>query len=438
VLTEPIWDELRRRDSAGQPLLVGVIGAGFFGAGAVRQLARVRGLEPTVVANRSPERAVAALSSAGIDRARIVVCEDLRPAREAIASGRYVVTSNPDLPCQLDQIEVVLEATGNVAVGARVALAALAEGKHLVAANIELQATLGPLLKRLADRAGVVYSDVDGDQPGAIMGLLSYCRGLGLTPLLAGNCKGFLNLRANPTSQAAFARANNIAPWIATAAADGTKINQEMAVVANATGMLPARPGMTGISTSLDACLDDLARHGLLDRGPTVEYTFGIPTGVFVVARTDDPYLRQEFRYLKLGDGPQYLFYENRVVCHFDVPLTVARTALFRSAAVTPLGPKLCEVVTCAKRDLAAGESLDGIGGYDCYGVIETASDSVAAAALPIGLAEGCVLRRPCRRDQRLTWEDVDPPEGLVFTLWREQEAMASRNEDAAWLAPAR
>ena len=428
MIVEPILAELKRRQADREPIRVGVIGTGFFGAGAIRQLTRVAGVDPAIVASRTVERAVGALVAAGIDPARISSCDDADAANAALAAGRHVATSQIDLPCRVAAIDVVMEATGDVGAGASVALTAFENRKHLVAANLELQATLGPILRCLADEAGVVYSDVDGDQPGVIMGLFSYCRGLGLEPVVAGNCKGFLNRSATPASQKAFARENGIAPWIACAAADGTKVNLEMAAVANATGMLPARTGMTGVETSLETVVADFERRCLLNRGAIVEYTFGIPSGVFVIARTDDPCLQKEFRYLKLGPGPNFLFHESRVVCHFDAPISVARATLYRSPAITPLGRRFVEVAAYAKRDLVAGQRLDGIGGFDCYGQVMRADESEAAGVLPIGLAGGCVAKRSLAKDEPISWADVEPAAGsLPLSLWRRQQAVAAR-----------
>ena len=242
-------DLRRRRERCGRPIQVAVVGTGYFGSGLVRRLATIDGLAPAVAANRTLSKAVEALRVAGVAPGQIQVCDDPLAAERALADGLSVATSVLALPAQVPSVEVVMEATGDVLVGAEVALAAIQAGKHVVAANPETQATVGPILKHLADQARVVYSDVAGDQPGDIKGLYDFCLGVGFEPRIAGNCKGVLKRYATPETQAAFAAAAGIKPWIASAAADGTKLCIEMATVANATGMRPAAPGMMGPHT---------------------------------------------------------------------------------------------------------------------------------------------------------------------------------------------
>src|SRR5262249_52614716 len=156
----------------------------------------------------------------GIPAERIVVTGDEREAEAALERGTYVATTDLLLPTRLRGIDVVAEATGDVLVGAEVALAAIDGGKHVVAANPEAQATIGPILGVLAREAGVVYTDVDGDGPGLLKALVDACGAMGLDVVLAGNCKGVLKRYAPPEPRAAFAAEYPLNPWIATAAAD--------------------------------------------------------------------------------------------------------------------------------------------------------------------------------------------------------------------------
>ncbi len=420
-----VYVDLHRREQAGAPVRVAVVGTGFFGSGLVRQLQRMPGMVAAVAANRTLERAVDALVAAGVDPAEICVSDDPKTAEEALERGRHVATTSLSLPAHVEGVEVVMEATGDVLVGAVVAAEAIAQRKHVVAANPETQATVGAILKQLADEASVVYSDVDGDQPGILKNLYDYTVGLGLTPLVAGNCKGVLKRYATPATQAAFADAHGLKPWIASAAADGTKLNIEMAVVANATGMLPAAVGMVGPQTSLETVLEDFQLRGLLDRGPIVEYTLGIPNGVFIIGHSDDPAVWREFRYLKMGDGPHYLLYRPHVLVHYEAPLSAAEAALYQAATITPAVPPVAEVVTFAKHDLKAGRRLDGIGGFDCYGLIARAEEARAAGWLPIGLAGYARLVQDIAKDEPISCDAVVfEEENTVLALRRQQDAL--------------
>lgn len=422
-----IFADLERRERSAQPIRIAVIGTGFFGSGLIRRIAAIRGLCPAVAANRTPERAVAAFLAAGIDRAMICRCDDLISAEAALAAGRYVATAALDLPAQLAAIDVVMEATGDVLVGATLALDAIRHKKHFVAANVETQVTIGPILKAMADEAGVVYSDVAGDEPGTLKALYDSCVGLGFMPLVAGNCKGVLKRYATPTTQAAFARSHGIQPWLATAAADGTKLNFEMATFANATGIPPAVRGMVGPSTNLQNLIADFDRHGLFSHGPIVDYALGSGRGVFVVAYSDDPQLRQEFSYLKMGDGPYYLFHDPYVLIHYAAPLSAARAALYGAATIAPNGAPIAEVGAFAKRALKAGERLDGIGGEHCYGLIVRASEARDEGLLPIGLTNYARLCRDVAIDQPITRDAIIFEEdNLVLELRRQQDAHGS------------
>jgi predicted homoserine dehydrogenase-like protein len=329
-------------------------------------------------------------------------------------------------------VDVILEATGTLSVGTELALASIEGKKPIVEANPEVQTTIGFLLQRLAQEAGVVYSDIDGDQPGIIMNLYNYAKGLGLEPRVAGNCKGVMKRYATPAGQEAFARNAGISPWIATAAADGTKLALEMAIVANATGMGLARSGMAGPETKLETLLSDFQRLGLLDAGPIVEFTLGIPSGVFLIARSTDTQVRSEFRYLKMGDGPDYLFYRPYVLCQFEAPLSAAEAVLYGTATIAPSGVPKVDVATHAKRDLRAGEALEGIGGEKHYGLAMDAVDLRREGALPVGIVEHARLRRDVSKDGMIRRDDVELDDGaLIVRMRARQDAILEGRAEA-------
>ena len=164
---------------------------------------------------------------------------------------------------------------------------------------------------------------------------------------------------------------------------------------------------MVGPQTSLATLLSDFERLGLLDRGPIVEYTLGIPSGTFMVVHADGPELREEMRYLKMGDGPYYVIYRPEVLCHFAAPTSAAQAVLFQTATIAPRGAPIADVATFAKRDLHAGEQLDGIGGFDTYGMIVDAAESTEQGLLPMGLAEFACLTADIRKDEAVRYSAV-------------------------------
>jgi predicted homoserine dehydrogenase-like protein len=413
---------------ASTPIRVAVIGTGYFGAGLLRRLALLDEFEPTIAANRTLERALAAFRRAGIATEMVAVTDDLREAQAAVDEGRYVATSDLLLPAALGDIDLVAETTGDVLVGAEVALASIRAGKHVVAANPEAQATVGPLLQVLANRAGVVYSDVDGDEPGLLTQLIGDCTGMGLEVVVAGNCKGVLKRYATPATQAAFAAEHRLKPWIATAAADGTKLNFELTVTANATGLGPARRGMYGPTTDPGHLVEDLQRLGLLDGGRYVDYALGLGSGVFAVVRSEDAEVRDDFRYLKMGSGPFYVFHRPYVLIHYQAPRSIARAVRRGEPTVTPRGAPVADTIAFAKRDLRPGQRLDGIGGFDTYGLIVRADEAARERLLPIGLASYARLCRAIPRDEPIEYDAVEwESDNLALELRHQQDALFRR-----------
>jgi predicted homoserine dehydrogenase-like protein len=330
--------------------------------------------------------------------------------------------------CRASGIDVLIDATGAVEFGAQFACEAIRNGKDIVLMNAELDGTVGPILKVHADRAGVVISGCDGDQPGVQINLLRFVKSIGLIPLVCGNIKGLQDRYRNPTTQAGFAKQWGQTPHMVTSFADGTKISFEQAIVANATGMCVAQRGMIGIHHNghVDELVTRFNVEDLKARGGIVEYVVGsAPSpGVYVYAAASDDRQLIYLDYGKLGKGPLYSFYVPYHLTIFEVPLSAARVALFKDAVITPdHGPKV-DVVAAAKTDLKAGGTLDGLGGYLTYGLCENADLTHREKLLPIGLAEGCRLRRDIPKDQVMTYDDVEIPAGrLVDQLRAEQDA---------------
>jgi predicted homoserine dehydrogenase-like protein len=309
-------------------------------------------------------------------------------------------------------------------------LSAIEHGKHVIMMNAELDGTVGPILKVHADKVGVVLTNADGDQPGVIMNLYRFVKGIGVKPVLCGNIKGLQDPYRNPTTQEAFARQWGQKPHMVTSFADGSKISFEQAIVANGTGMRVAKRGMLGPTVPSGTPLQEVVAlyplEALLEGPGIVDYVVGAAPGpgVFVLGTHDHPAQKHYLNLYKLGQGPLYCFYTPYHLCHFEVPNTVARAVLFKDAALTPLGAPCVDVVATAKIELKAGMVLDGIGYYMTYGQCENSDVVQAERLLPMGLAEGCRLKRDIPRDQTLSYDDVDLPEGrLIDKLRAEQDA---------------
>jgi predicted homoserine dehydrogenase-like protein len=419
---------LAKRAAAGKPIRVGMIGAGFMARGIANQIENsVPGMWLAAIANRTPETAVRAYAEAGCGPVEVVFT--VKALEDRIERGLPSVVEDASLLCEAEAIDCLIDATGAVEYGARITLLAIASGKHLVSMNAELDGTIGSLLHRRADEAGVIFSGADGDQPGVEVNLWRYVRSIGLTPLVCGNIKGLHDPYRTPTTQAGFAAKWGQNPHMVTSFADGTKISFEQAIVANATGMTIERRGMRGADHS--GHVDDLTGaydvEALRAMGGVVDYVVGAKPGpgVFVLATQDDPKQKHLLNYYKLGEGPLYSFYTPYHLCHFEVPLSVARVVLFGDAVVQPIAGPRVDVVATAKSDLKIGEILDGLGGYCTYGQCETYAISRAERLLPIGLAEGSRLKRDVAKDTVLTYDDVERPAArLIDKLRAEQDAL--------------
>lgn len=418
---------LRQRAAAGLPVRVGLIGAGFMGRGIANQIINsVPGMALVAIASRRLESARRAYHEAGVeDEVEVLKAGQLQ---DALAAGRPAVTEDATLLCDAEGIDALIDATGAIEFGAHITLRALEGRKHLVTMNAELDATVGPILKAYADKAGVILTGCDGDQPGVQMNLYRFVRSIGLTPLVCGNIKGLQDHYRNPTTQEGFARRWGQNTCMVTSFADGTKVSFEQAVVANATGMRVEQRGMRG--GDHEGHVDELCHTGRYDveklraLGGVVDYVVKAKPspGVFVLATHDDPKQRHYLELYKLGPGPLYSFYRPYHLCHFEVPLSVARAVLCNDPVLQPLGPPMVDVVATAKVDLQPGQVIDAIGGYLTYGQAENYDVSLRENLLPMGLAEGCRLKRHVPRDTVLTYDDVEVPPGRLCDRLRAEQ----------------
>jgi predicted homoserine dehydrogenase-like protein len=424
-----LFRELRRREARGEPVRTAVIGAGFMGKGLVYQLSKMPGMHPALVVNRSPEKAIAAYVESGYKREHILVSDDPKALAAAAMEKRPAVSAESEIAGAVPTLDVAIEATGAVELGAREALSCIRNKKHFISLNAETDGTLGCLLKKKADEAGVVYSNADGDQPGVIMRMVEYCRGCGFDVLAAVNCKGFMNIDATPDSIREWAVKQNTSPRMTCAFTDGTKMNIEQNVVCNATGLVPAKRGMLGVKTDQKNAIKDFEATGALPTGGgpgIVDYTLAgdFGGGIFILARGKNrEFVQPYLRYLKMGDGPNYLFFRPYHLCHIETPLSAAEAVIYHEPTVAPMGKPVAQTITLAKRDLKAGDFLDGIGGFNQYGELEIAEK--AAGLLPIGLAESVRLTRDVKKGDAIPESAVELNESsLLVKLWREQQKM--------------
>lgn len=376
------------------------------------------------IANRTPEHGERAFREGGLTG--WAHANSPRAAEAAIASGIPVLTDDPSVLTVCHAVDVIVEVTGTVEPAAQVVLDAFRHGKHVVLVNCELDSLLGPILKTKADQAGVVLTNTDGDEPGVAMTLLRYLRSVGLRPVAGGNIKGMVDHYRTPETQRGFAAKYDQDVKKVTSFADATKLSMETTVLANATGFHVGRRGMYGPACKYVRELSNLLPAEQMLATGLVDYSVGAAphTGAWVIVYEEQPLKRAQLTYYRLGDGPFFVFYTPFHLPYIQIASTIAQAVIQNDATVAPLGGPVCEVLTVAKRNLKAGERLDGVGGFCTYGLIDNVAAARRMAALPISLSEGAVLRRDIAKDDAISFDDVDVrPAGVVDRLWEEQNA---------------
>jgi predicted homoserine dehydrogenase-like protein len=426
---------LKAREEKGNPIRVGMIGAGFMGQGLTNQVVNsVPGMRMSAVYNRRPERAFHVFEYSG--------CKDVVAAGaqseldEAVRQGKPAVTEDAFMICRSPEIDVIVDVTGSVEFGAQVILEAFRFGKPVVLMNAEVDATIGPILQTYARKQGVILSACEGDEPGAQMNLFRWVKGLGLTPRVMGNVKGLQDPYRNPTTQRGWAERWGQNAAMVTSFADGSKISFEQTIVANATGFKVMSRGMSR-GRVYDGNVMDLPKLYDIEEvraaGGIVDYTVG-PAGVkvFCLAEHPDPKQRHYLNLYKMGEGPLYPFWTPYHLVHFEVPNAIARVVLFGDEVAPPLGGPSVEVCAVAKRDLKEGEILDDYGMYMTYGEAVNVDEMSTNRYLPEGLVEGCKLLRDIPRDGVLTYGDVELPNDRIADRLRAEQYKHFRGED--WL----
>jgi predicted homoserine dehydrogenase-like protein len=417
---------LQEREYSRNPIRVGMIGAGATGRAIALQLGTpVPGIRLMGIANRSVEHAKRAFTESGITSWNLVDSSD--QADKAINQGSPIITTDPTVLNNCKTIDIVLEVTGTIEYATQAVLGAFENRKHVVLVNAELDSTIGPILKLKADKAGVVFTNTDGDEPGVAMTLFRYLRSLGLRPVAAGNLKGMIDHYRTPQTQQTFAEKYGQSAKKVTSFADATKLSMETTILANATGFKVGRRGMYGPACKhVQEMANLLPRDQMLSTG-LIDYALGaMPyTGAFVIIHEDAPLKKAQLSYYKLGEGPFYVFYTPYHLPHIQIASTISRAVIDSDATVAPLANPVCEVLTFAKRDLKAGERLDGIGGFCTYGLIDNTTSARSVEALPMGLSEDCILLNNVSKDDLITFKNVVQPSGrLSDKLWREQNAL--------------
>jgi predicted homoserine dehydrogenase-like protein len=419
---------LQQRAADSAPIRIGLIGAGKFGSMYLSQVRRTPGVHLVGVADLAPARAKESLERVGWPAAAL----GARSLADAAKKGSTHLTDDAFAMIASPHVDVVIDATGHPAAGIAHVLACCEQGKHIVMVNVEADALAGPLLARKAREAGVVYSLAYGDQPALICEMVDWARAAGFEVVAAGKGTKYLPEYHASTPDTVWpyygispedARAGGMNPQMFNSFLDGTKSAIEMAAVANATGLTPAPDGL-----AFPPCgVDDLARvlrpqadGGHLHHRGQVEVISSVERdgrpvfrdlrwGVYVSFAGDSDYVRRCFREYGLVTDPSGNYTAMHKPYHLiglELGISVASVGLRGEPTGAPEHWH-GDVVATAKRDLKAGELLDGEGGFTVYGKLMPAVDSLAVGGLPLGLAHGVKLKRAVKAGQPVRWTDV-------------------------------
>lgn len=415
--------KLRELEKLGREIRVGLIGCGQMGRGMISQIEGMKGMRVVATADLHTTFIQQAYIKAGVNEQSIVITNELEEAEKAIEQGKVIGTVYSELVTSLPSVDVIVDATGVPNIGAEIAWKAILNKKHIVMLNVEADVTVGPLLKKMADASGVVYTGSAGDEPGAVMELYDFADAIGFEIIALGKGKNNpLDHAANPASAEAVAKAKGASPKMIASFQDGTKTMVEMNAVANATGFLPDVAGMHGpIGTVKDLpTLFQLKEDGgILNKKGIVDYVNGVAPGVFAIISTDKPEVHHEMNYLMMGDGPNYILYRPYHLTSLETPLSVARAYFHKEATIAPWAGLQAETVAVAKVDLEPGSRLDGIGGFTVYGKLLSQSESSSANALPIGLVDSnIIVTRPVKKGEIITFDDIEQEkESMIWKL---------------------
>jgi len=424
--------DLAARAETGKPVRIGLVGAGEMGTDIVSRVAHMRGIEIGAISELNPQAAGRAVTIAYGDPDRAMATETTDSLNAAIEAGRIATTRNVHTLLDSGLIDVVIDATGIPSVGAEIGLAAMECGKHLVMMNVEADVTIGAYLRSEAERLGVIYSLGAGDEPSSCMELIEFVSAMGHRIICAGKGKNNpLNFDATPDAYTEEAVRRHMNPRMLVEFVDGSKTMVEMAAIANATGLIPDRPGMHGPACSrdeLNKVLIPQSAGGVLSSGEgRVDYSIGkgVAPGVFVVAEMDHARIRERMEDLKMGEGPYFTFFRPYHLTSLEVPLTCARAVLYGKADMVPMARPVAEVCAVAKKDMAVGETLDQIGEY-CYRAwIMTVPEARSAGAIPCGLLTGAKVTAPIRKGDLITRTNtVVPANSKIAALRLRQDAM--------------
>ncbi|MEM9343874.1 MAG: homoserine dehydrogenase [Pseudomonadota bacterium] len=410
------------------PIRFGLIGAGAMGKGLLYQIMMTPGVRCSGLADIRIDAAIACAEEFAIPYRVVETAGELE---DAAAAGVLPICEDGMLVAGADATDTLVEASSAIIPGAEFSLRAIEAGKHVILMNAEVDQAFGPALAERARKAGVICTSCDGDQHGVLKNVISDLELWGFELVMAGNIKGFHDIRANPVDIKPEADKRKLDYKMCTAYTDGTKLNIEMSVIANALGLRTDVPGMHGPKAAhVDEVLDLFDFDELREGGPVIDYILGAQPGggVFAVGYHEQPFQQFMMDYYKMGPGPYYVFYRPYHLCHVEAMASMVQPTLHGTGLLESPSRFHTNVFAYSKTPLAAGTELDGLGGHALYGLVENVPDG-KHQGLPICLAEDVRLVRDVPADQPILLSDIEvDPNRLDFELYAESLEVTARD----------
>lgn len=429
-----IYEHLQKLEEENNPILIGLVGCGQMGSGMVHMTNQIAGMTTMAISDIDVNRPLATLSAIGIPESEIIVSNHAGLAEDALQAGKYVVTEDAVMLSKLESLDAVVEATGITEVGARVAWNCILHSKHVIMLNVETDVTVGPLLHRLAQKAGCVYTAASGDEPGVCKMLYNLAGTMGFEVVCLGKGKNNrIDFDATPDSCREEAESKSMNPKMLSAFKDGSKTMVELAAMSNATGLLPDVPGMHGV----DVDVPDLNKvfvpkedGGILSRRGCVDYSTGkVAPGVFAIITSPDPRVQADMKFYSMGPGPYYTLYRPFHLCAIETPVSIAEAVIYAESTIVSKR-MVSEVATIAKRNLKTGEIVGEIGSSDIFGRTYIFEEAHAKKAIPLGIAPGGKVIQDIAKGDMLTEHNFVPDtDKFVYELRRVQDAQLSMEE---------
>ena len=426
-----LYRHLLEREAKGNPIRLGLVGCGQMGSGLLHVTNKMSGLNTQAISDIDVSRPLAELMSMGIPESEVRLTNNKNEAEDALAQGKYLITEDGVLLTQLDNLDVLVEATGYTEIGAEVAWNCIMNQKNVVMLNVETDVTVGLFLSRMAQKTGCVYTVASGDEPGVCKMLYDFSRTIGFEVVCLGKGKNNpLRHYATPETCREEAEGKDMNPKMLASFQDGTKTMVEMAAVSNATGLVPDVPGMHGPKVDVNDLLNVFIPNedgGIFGKRGCVDYSTGnVAPGVFAIVATDEPRVTKDMKFLSMGDGPYYLFYRPFHLCNMETPIAAAESVIYGETTVVAKDT-ISEVVAMAKRDLKAGETIQGIGSTDMFNTIYTFQEARANKAIPMGIAPGGKVLSDIAKGEMLSEDNFSPDaSSFVYKLRQMQDAMLS------------